>query len=309
MAKVQLRDFNNLLVGALLTACAIVLAVAAVAVLDRMDIFREDYHLKVVFEQCKGLNVGTMVKINGVEVGKVSSIELTENGSATLVLQLAKRFSPHITSTSVAFPTRDQNLISDRIIMISHGVGGHELEDGDYIRADEAQDIETFLANANAVLGRVNATLNTVDSVLGMVIDTNRTLGAIIGKNEVYNEIQAQLDKLDQITTRAYALLGSVDKDFVQPITAKTDRLMGSAIDIADKGSAAMDNVNDLVKRVNETFDHVTVLMERVSALLASGEDKLERADDLMNGVSGMWPVRNSLPDRTQKFDMTKETW
>ena len=51
MAKVQLRDFNNLLVGALLTACAIVLAVAAVAVLDRMDIFREDYHLKVVFEQ------------------------------------------------------------------------------------------------------------------------------------------------------------------------------------------------------------------------------------------------------------------
>ena len=193
--------------------------------------------------------------------------------------------------------------------MITHGVGGHELEDGDYVRADEAQDIETFVANANAVMARVNATLNTVDSVLGMVIDTSRTLGAIIGKNEVYGEIMAQLGKLDQITTRANALLGEVDKDFVKPISVKTDQLMGSAIDIAGKGSAAMDNVNDLVNRVNETFDRVTVLMERVSALLASGEDKLERADDLMNGVSGMWPVRNSLPDRTRKFDMTKETW
>lgn len=309
MAKVRFRDFNNLLVGALLTACLIVLAAVAVAVLDRMDIFREDYCLQVLFEQSKGINVGTLVKINGVDVGKVSKIELTENGSALLELQLAKRFSPHITSTSVAFPTRDQNIISDRIIMITHGVGGHELENGDFLRADEAQDIETFVANANAVMARINATLNTVDSALGMVIDTNRTLGAIIGKDEVYREIQAQLDKLDVITTRANALLGEVDKDFVQPISAKTDQLMGSAIDIAGKGSAAMDNVNDLVKRVNETFDQVTVLMERVSALLASGEDKLERADDLMNGVSGMWPVRNSLPDRTQKFDMTKETW
>ena len=309
MAKVQLRDFNNLLVGALLTACVIVLAVVAVAVLDRMDIFREDYFLQVLFEQSKGINVGTLVKINGVDVGKVSKIELTENGSALLELQLAKRFSPHITSTSVAFPTRDQNIISDRIIMITHGVGGHELENGDFLRADEAQDIETFVANANAVMARINATLNTVDSALAMVIDTNRTLGAIIGKDEVYRELQTQLDKLDAITTRANALLGEVDKDFVQPISAKTDQLMGSAIDIAGKGSAAMDNVNDLVKRVNETFDQVTVLMERVSALLASGEDKLERADDLMNGVSGMWPVRNSLPDRTQKFDMTKETW
>lgn len=305
----NLRKLNNMLVGALLTASVVVLATATVAVLRHMDVFREDYSLHVVFEDSKGLNVGTKVKINGVEIGKVASVELADNGLTVLTMEIAKRYSRHITTSSVAFATRDQNIISDRIIMVTHGEGGQELGDGDFVRAQEAQDIETFVANANAVMSRITALLNTVDSALQMIVDTNRTLGAVIGKDEVYRELIRQLGKIDRITSSADGLLAEVDRGLVKPIAAKTDTLMGSAVEIAGKGTVAMENVNDLVKRVNETMDEVNVLMNRVSALLASGEDKLERADDLVDGVSNMWPVRGGLPDRTKEFDMTKETW
>ena len=309
MAKLQLRDFNNLFVGAMLMATVAVLATAGIATLRHMDVFREDYTLHVIFARNIGINVGTKVKINGVEIGKVSAVELTDNGAAVLSLLIARKFAPHITSTSVAYPTRDQNIISDRIIMITHGATGSPLENDDYVRADEAQDIETLVANANALFGRLTVMLDAVDTVLARVTDTSRTLGAIIGKDEIYRDVKRQMARLDHITGSASKMVDELDAKVVKPAADRADTLLGSAAEIAAKGSEAMAEAAKLIERANATFEAVNGMMARANALMAAGEEKLDQADDLITGVSKMWLIRGGIPDRTKGFDMTEESW
>ena len=223
--KLQMRDFNNLLVGVLLAISVVIIAVAALLTLEHMEVFKEKYSLKMVLKQNIGINIGTKVKVNGVEVGKVSAVELLDNGQVRLNLLIAKEFEKHITTTSVAYPTRDQNIISDRIIMVTHGEEGEPLLEGMQITAGEAQDLETLVLNATALMGRLSGVMDRLDTILGMVVDTNRTLGALLSTKVFYNKLDHLVNVVDRAGTSALVVMDTI-KGVLPPMLVKVKAIL-----------------------------------------------------------------------------------
>jgi virulence factor Mce-like protein len=66
----------------------VVIAVASFVGFTKFNPFASPYQLEAVFRDANNLNPGSPVRIAGVEVGKVKSIEPNENGTATVKMEI-----------------------------------------------------------------------------------------------------------------------------------------------------------------------------------------------------------------------------
>ena len=194
-------EISGLLVGVFFTVAVMVFAIVLYAKLFSTGMIGvEEYRLHSNFEKAFGLRPGTRVQISGVDVGQIGEMEIEGEG-VKMEFIIRKQYQNLITDSAQVFAMRDQNMISARIINIDIRKGkGRVLEDGDYLPPGQAQDIETVLETANELLGRVNQLVDAADTLIGMAMDTGTTIGALFGSRLLYDNLNRQLSRVDDIT-------------------------------------------------------------------------------------------------------------
>jgi phospholipid/cholesterol/gamma-HCH transport system substrate-binding protein len=91
---------------------------------------QKNYRLEAEFDNVSGLKVGAVIEIAGVSVGKVSEIELGEQGLARVEMLINQEVK--ISGDAIA-SIRTQGLIGDKYIKIIQGADEEMLADGDGI--------------------------------------------------------------------------------------------------------------------------------------------------------------------------------
>ena len=243
---------------------------------------------------------------------------------------IRKQYQNLITDSAQVFAMRDQNMISARIINIDIRRGkGRVLQDGDYLPPGQAQDIETVLETANELLGRVNELIDVADTLLGMAMDTGTTIGALFGSRLLYDNLNRQLNRIDDMTyigkkvlyqasglfdtmqVQFPSLLGKVDNiaDDVtglmvelKPMPQKLDNLLGGVDGMMNKMDNTFGRVDGLLNQVGQVTTGLADFMETT-------EQTLQNADDLMAGISNMWIVRRSMPSKDSVPFMVETLW
>ena len=256
-------------------------------------------------------------------------MEIKDNG-VYLEFTLRKQFQSWITDSATVYAIRDQNLISARVVTIESRKGvGRILEDGDYLPPGKAQDIETVLETANELLGRVNLLIDAADTLVAMAMDTGTTVGALFGSRALYDNLNTQLRRLNDITlagksalfktsslldtlhSNVPGLLHKVDgitddvsgmMTELKPLPGKVDNLMGNVEGLMGKVDGTMGKVDGLLKEVGQVTTGLSDFME-------STEQTLQNADDLMSGISNMWIIRRSMPSKDSVPFMVETLW
>ena len=323
-------EISGLLVGVFFTVAVMVFAIVLYAKLFSTGMIGvEEYRLHSNFEKAFGLRPGTRVQISGVDVGQIGEMEIEGEG-VKMEFIIRKQYQNLITDSAQVFAMRDQNMISARIINIDIRKGkGRVLEDGDYLPPGQAQDIETVLETANELLGRVNELVDAADTLIGMAMDTGTTIGALFGSRLLYDNLNRQLTRIDDITfvgkkvliqtsglldtmqNQVPVLLGKVDG-----IADNVSGIMTELKPMPQKVDALMGNIDSMMGKVDNTFGRVDGLLNQVS-LVTSGlsdfmettEQTLQNADDLMAGISNMWLVRRSMPSKDSVPFMVETLW
>ncbi|MCF0215005.1 MAG: MCE family protein [Fibrobacteraceae bacterium] len=302
---------SGLSVGVIFTIAIMIFAFTLYAKLFASGMFVEEYTLHSNFEKALGLRPGTRVQISGVDVGQISNMEVTSSG-VRMEFTIQRKYQSWITDSATVFAIRDQNVISARVINIEIQQGkGHILEDGDYLPPGKAQDIETVLETANQLLARVNELIDAADTLVAMAMDTGTTVGALFGSRLLYDNLNRQLNRLDDITYTGKMALGKADelldtlKQNVPPLFNQMDR-------IADDVSTMLTDLKPLPGKVDNMFGKLDTTMVKVDGLvdgmgnmmgglqdfMVSTEATLESADELMSGISNMWIIRRSIPKK-----------
>ena len=330
LKQINWMEISGLLVGIFFTVAVMVFAIVLYAKLFSTGMIGvEEYHLHSNFEKAFGLRPGTRVQISGVDVGQIGDMEIEGDG-VKMEFIIRKQYQNLITDSAQVFAMRDQNMISARIINIDVRRGkGRVLQDGDFLPPGQAQDIETVLETANEILGHVNKLIDAADTLVGMVMDTGTTIGALFGSRQLYDNLNRQLLRLDDITfvgkkvlfqtsglldtmqLQVPILLGKVDG-----ITDNVAELMTEMKPMPQKVDALMNNVDGLMGKMDNTFGRVDVLLNQVGVVTAglsdfmeSTEQTLQNADDLMAGISNMWIVRRSMPSKDSVPFMVETLW
>jgi phospholipid/cholesterol/gamma-HCH transport system substrate-binding protein len=323
-------ELSGLLVGIFFTLAVVLFALVFYTKLFTSGMIGvEEYKLHSTFEKALGLRPGTRVQISGVDVGQISEMKI-QNDGVFIEFTIRTEFQNWITDSAEVFAIRDQNMISARVINIDVRRGkGNVLHEGDFIRAGKAQDIETVLETTNELLGRVNELIDAADTLVAMAMDTGTTIGALFGSRALYDNLNRQLNRLDDITYAGKNTLEKTSKlldtlsENVPPMVSKIDNMttdMSSIVadlkPLPAKVDELMGNVGGLVKsmdttmgRVDGMVDKLGLMTSNIADFMETTEGTLQNADDLMEGISNIWIVRRNMPSKDSVPFMVETLW
>ena len=323
-------EMSGLLVGIFFTVAIMVFGIVLYAKLFTAGMIGvEEYHLHSRFEKAFGLRKDTQVLISGVNVGRIDSMAVEGEG-VRIDFIIKKEFQNLITDSATVFAMRDQNMIAARVINIDIRRGkGRVLQDGDFLPPGESQDIETVMERVDMVLGRVNQLIDAAEDILDKANATATTVGALFGSRLLYDNLNRQLTRLDDITYQGKKVLHQASGLFdtiqyhvpvllekVDTIATNVSEMMVEVRPLPQKVDNLMGRVDGLMGQVDNTFGRVDGLLSEVS-LVTSGlsdfmeatEQTLQNADDLMSGVSNMWIVKRSMPNKDSVPFMVETLW
>jgi phospholipid/cholesterol/gamma-HCH transport system substrate-binding protein len=317
---VRWMEFSGLLVGAALAAVAILFLSVVILAMRAQGFGTEEYNIYCVFNKGLGLRVNTKVQVNGVEVGRVTALTLTDESKVLLTFTLKKDYKDWIVADAFVYATRDQNLISERIINIDPPPGMRKgssspLQEGDTIIAGQAQDIETVIAKAVALLESADTLAQKANVILNNALDPKSTLGALIMSRELYDQLLYQVDKVDQITTNTERMIGNIESR-LPPLLDRADTLVGSVARVGDKldtvaqeAIGILETMDTTMVTANQILVDLKTLTKGANELLIDGDAKVESASDLMTGIGSFWFIKNRIPQKDTVPLFGEEAW
>jgi len=308
-----------LLVGA---ALAIIICVGAIMLVLKLEaegiLWKYEYTLYCDLATGQGLGKGTKVQINGVNVGTVKEMSLAEHSSANAVrleLIIDTIYKKWITNKSVVFATRDQNIISERVLNIDISQKGDRvLEDKEHLIAGTAQDIETVLKTANELIASISELVVVGDSLLKMAIDTNATIGMLLGSRSLYDRLDGAVNGLNSLLRDMGGIVGDVDGivktmgDGMPKALAFADTLSTSVMDVMGKANVMMGSLDSTLRNVGGMVDDLAPVVGSVGNILTDGSQTLNKTDDLVGGVSKFWFIRGKIPKK-DTIPLLEDAW
>jgi phospholipid/cholesterol/gamma-HCH transport system substrate-binding protein len=323
--QINWMEMSGLLVGVVSTVAVMIFSLVLYHYLNDNGVIKvKEYTLHSKFEKALGLRPGTRVQISGVDVGQIKNMKINSDGNGVIMdFAIRQEFQPLITDSASVYAIRDQNMISARVINIDIRNGkGSILQDGDTLTAGKAQDIETVLETTNDLLGRVNRLIDAADTLIAMALDTGTTMGALFGSRALYDNLNRQLFRLDEITFIGKNVL---KKTSFLLDTMKTDvpRLVSRANEVTDNVSNLLEDFKPLPGQVTSLLNSMDSTVGRVDNLVTdfgtvttglqdfmnTTENTLQSADDLMNGMSKMWLLKGNIPKHDSVPFVVETLW
>jgi phospholipid/cholesterol/gamma-HCH transport system substrate-binding protein len=219
-----------------------VVAIALVTVLvlavgGQGGFFWQRYPLKARFDDVQGLKTGALVRLNGMDVGKVTAIDFA-GAEVEVGLTVTKSVRHLITSDSRA-AIGSLSLLGEPIIDIHAAATGAPLADGMYLTTHRGGGINGMAATASrgvseatqlvadlragrGAVGRLltddeiyrelDALLETAGRVSHQLESGDGTLGSLLHDRTAYNALNATLAELRAITARINAGVGPLGR-------------------------------------------------------------------------------------------------
>ena len=195
---------------------ASVILVTGVMWFQKFKLVEKRYSFFVRFEQVGGLKTGDPIFVNGVEEGRVQSIEL---GTREVIAEMAVRQGVSIPSDSRVV-LKSIGIMGERFVAITHGDAHSSIAPGDTVTG-------SFLMGLSEVMGAAG-------SILEELAQTSRNLREILedftsdGKlHSSINDLAEASENLRSITAENEPRLASAIANF-QRVSARMDSLVTS---------------------------------------------------------------------------------
>jgi phospholipid/cholesterol/gamma-HCH transport system substrate-binding protein len=301
MPRTRSLAWSELKIG-ILAVAALVLAVMIILAVGGQGGFAwERYELKTKFPSAKGLRDGAVVRVAGVDVGKVTGVEFA-GAEVLITLEVNDENKSRITDQSRA-SIGSLSLLGEPIIEISPATHGTPLKDGDLIPsvrtpgefADVAENASQGLEQATALIKEIrggkgtigqlftndqmykemNAFVGAAQEVANAINRGRGTAGLFINDPTAYRRANAALLDLQTMTRRINAGEGSLGKLLKDEQLAKSLTATGSSMEQITARLQRGEGTAGKLLTDQQLFDRFNALagrVEKLAANLESGE-------------------------------------
>src|ERR671913_391056 len=248
MARTHSLAWSQLKIGILVVAALGLATMLILAVGGQGGFAWERYALTTKFNDIAGLKTGAVVRVAGVDVGKVTEIQFTGT-EVEVILEVNEAMQERITENSRA-SIGALSLLGEPLIAISVSGEGRRLVDGDFIPstraaagiADMAAPVSAGVEEATKLIQDIRAGKGTVGKLMtddaayrefnallvsteGVIAGINRgegTAGKLLKSDAAYQQFNAALTNMNEITKRIRAGEGSLGKLLADDAMAKS---------------------------------------------------------------------------------------
>lgn len=321
MARTHSLAWSQLKIGILGLAAMALATMLVLAVGGQGGFSWQRYALKTKFGDIVGLKTGAVVRVAGVDVGKVTDIQFA-GSEVEVTLEVNEAQQQRITEQSRA-SIGSLSLLGEPIIIISPSSQGRQLQDGDFIQSargpagigDMAGPVSAGVEEATRLIQDIRAGKGTVGKLVtdealyrefnalvasaeGLVAGINRgqgTLGKLARDDAAYRQLNASLADLNAMTRRIRAGEGSLGRLLNDDALARSLSQTASNVDdITAKLNRGEGTAGKLLtdKAVYERMNAITERIDKLLTAIEAGQGtagqllKDQKLYDNMNGTA-----------------------
>ena len=208
MPRTRSLAWSELKIGIVAVTALILAAMLIISVGGQGGFAWQRYELKTKFADVKGLKSGAVVRVAGVEVGKVTAVSLL-GSEVQVTLEVNEENQQRITTESRA-SIGSLSLLGEPVIDITPSLQGTPLKDGGFLPAGRAA------GQLSDVAEEATQSLEQVTGMLKDIRGGRGTVGKLFTDDAVYKEVQGLVSSAEIVAgylSRGQGSLGMLLRD------------------------------------------------------------------------------------------------
>jgi len=251
------QNVNNVKLGAFVLSALVCMILAFFIIGKNNNIFGNDFKLKVRFANLNGLTEGNNVLFSGLQAGTVKEIELINDSTIEVTMQINSKVKSFIRQNAVA-AVGTEGLMGNKVVNITPVKGTSlQVAEGNLLQAKN-------MANMDEIIEKLSQTNNNVASISEVLkgtvmrIDSSAIL-KLINDDSIGINLKASLENIYKTTVNANQMTISLNQVANNIRQGKgtagllmTDTLMASTLrDAIVQIRAAGVNANTMTRQMN----------------------------------------------------------
>ena len=302
--------WSQLKVGLTVLAGSLILAILILLMTSTGGMFTHKIILKSYFDNASGIQPGAVVRLQGVDIGSVSKVQVVSDPNHRLTpveitMKVSTKYHRNIRRDSVTTLATAGVLGATYIDIDSAVAKGPQAESGDVLQTRETPQIEDVVRASQSTLQNLDALEKRVDRILAFVESGQGSIGKVIYDPSLYNRLNSTVAQFQSLVADVANGKGSIGKAIV------SDELYRNANDVIVKANGLIDDLNagkgtagkflkdpTLYNNANDTIANVKKLTEDVNAgkgVLGTIAHDQEFADKMKNTVSKLSELTDRL--------------
>ncbi len=235
---------NGVIVGLFIFLALFVFVIAVFTIGGRKGMFKDSVTLQAYFNTVDGIRKGAYVRLSGVEIGIVNSIEITNNNKVKLELKIDKDLSRFIRKNSEA-SIQLEGLVGDKYVSLSYGTfDADPLLDQDTIKTLEPFSLGAILQRAQESVDNAALFTKELGDIFGKVNKGKGTIGKLVNDDEMYYNLNSATSYVDTTLREAAMQFKRISESYT--------RLSGSIEKVVSGADSAITTIKNIMGKVED---------------------------------------------------------
>ena len=170
---------------------SLLLLLALIFVISKQKkLFADTFLVKVQFKNIAGTKEGNFVRFAGINIGTVETIQIINDSTVQLELNIEKNVQPYIKSDAVASIGSD-GLMGDKLILISAGNSGSApIKNGSVLQGNNPLNVDKVLNNLAKVTDNAIAITDGLAIIVAKVNSGKGSIGRLLSDDKLADNME-----------------------------------------------------------------------------------------------------------------------
>lgn len=271
-----------------------------------MDLFAAKRSFNIELKNPIGVSADTKVKVSGLDVGWVESVELTERNTFVISLAVYEEFHALVREDSRASISK-LAVVGDSVINISPGeISLPALESGDSLLTEESMTMDDILTRLQPVLEQTEAGVVRFSELLA-ALPTNAV-------PDILSKLQETTDNFNDLSKSLSAGQGSLGELLVKnDLSQSLRKAIEESKLAAQEGRSLLSETRSNVTELPELIEKLDLLItslntsaDELPALLDDTDQLIDGSAEMVDSINSTWPVSSFVdpePNHEQTID------
>ncbi|MBK0379489.1 MlaD family protein [Mucilaginibacter segetis] len=304
---------NETKIGAL-TAISITILILVYSFLRGNDVFSGSNKFYAVYRSVEGLTVSKPVLVNGFQIGRVSKMELHENGRTTVEFKIDPQYK--IPSNTLA-KLQSTDLLGSKAIVFELGNSPVLAEDKDTLRADIqgslAESLQPIQKKAEVLITKVDSALASINKIMNPTFQKNidRSFTSIANSLQTLEGTTKKIDAL--VASQSGHINGILENAEVvsanlKTSTARFDNISGNLQKFSTDLSSS--NIKQTLENANKAVADLQATVNKINSgtgslgLLLNDDKMYNNLNAASNNLNNLFIDIKAHPKRYVSFSI-----
>jgi phospholipid/cholesterol/gamma-HCH transport system substrate-binding protein len=267
---------------------------------SKQQMFGKTESLTAVFDNVSGLQLGNNVRYSGINVGTVRGIEIVNDSTINVEMEIDRTVFPHIKKNAIATIGSD-GLVGSVIINIIPGKGNAlPLQPGDFIKSNNRIRTDDMLSTLNVT--NKNAAQLTAD-LLKITNDINNgkgTIAVLLRDSAMANDLKATIRNLKITSEKTSKTMDNLNRQ-VAGLDHK-DNVIGVL-----KDTVVGNKIRHIVTNLDSSSQEITKVVANLNMTISNAKDGKGAINYLSNNPKLVKQIDSTMTNINQASQKLNE--